>query len=326
MLSPILKAVCVVFFLILIMIPLSCKEDRNIPEEITHIPVHLELQRFDKRFARATPDSLNDLKQEFPYLFPKQYDDNFWEKKLTDTIQEELDQEVLKFFPDFKGELQDLELLYKHIKFYYPKTKIPKVITVTSEVDYRNPVILADSLLLIALDTYLGSDHKFYQGIQRFYTQNFRKEQIDVDVAFAFAKKIIPPNRGRRFIDEMIYHGKLLYLTENLLTTKPTHEIIGYKPNKLDWAKDNEVNIWTFFVENELLFSTDSKLLQRFINPGPFSKFYLQFDAESPPRLGRYIGWQMVKAYMNKNNIPLQMLAGKSADEIFEQAKYKPKK
>jgi len=42
--------------------------------------------------------------------------------------------------------------------------------------------------------------------------------------------------------------------------------------------------------------------------------------------LGRYISWQMVKAYMQRNTIPLQMLPGKSSDEIFKQANYKPRK
>lgn len=304
----------------------ACKEDSQLEKEIATIPIHLKVDRFDLKLGQATADSLPKLINEYPYLFPKEYDKQFWVDKINDTIQQELNREVNKEFPDFEVEQQELESLFKHIKYYYPNALIPKVLTITSNVDYRNKVIFADSLLIIALDTYLGPDHHFYTGIQRYYAQNFRREQIPVDAASAFAEKIIPRPKDRRFIEEVIYQGKRLYLMEQLLSQDSKNEIISYTVDQYEWAKENEVNIWTYFVEKQLLFSTDSKLLQRFINPGPFSKFYLEFDSESPPRLGRYIGWQIVEDYMENTNTPLQMMIQKSADEIFKNAKFKPRK
>ena len=55
-----------------------------------------------------------------------------------------------------------------------------------------------------------------------------------------------------------------------------------------------------------MLFSTDSKLPSRFINPAPFSKFNLELDGESPGRLGQYIGWQIVRAYANRSDASLK--------------------
>lgn len=304
----------------------SCEKEKSVSDDVLKIPVDLKIQRFDERFAQATVDSLPQLMQQFPYLFPDQYDMNFWQERITDTLQEHIDREVAEAFSDFETETQDLELLFKHIKYYYPNYSVPEVVTVTSFVDHKNRVILNDSLLLISLDVYLGADHEFYKGIQKYFSQNFRPEQIDVDVASAFAKRKLGKPSGRQFIDEMIQHGKRLYIIERLLPLKAKNEIIAYTPDQLEWAEKNEVNIWTNFVENEVLFDTDPKLLQRFMNPAPFSKFYMEFDNETPPRLGRYIGWQIVRSYMDKNDISLQMLASRSSDEIFKNAGYKPKK
>ena len=304
----------------------NCKKGPQIPDEIKDIPVHLNVDRFDQKFAAATPATLPKLMKAYPLMFPKQYDSLFWQKKLKDTLQLELNQEAEKAFPDFDNERQDLETLFKHIKYYYPDTPLPEVMTVTSDVDYRNKVILNDTLLIVALDTYLGKDHRFYKGVQRYLAQNFRKQQIDVDVAHAFAKAKIAGPSGRQFLDEIIYQGKILYLMEHLLTLKNKNEIVGYTPEQLKWAQANEANVWTYFVERKLLFDTDPKLLSRFINPAPFSKFYMEFDNESPPELGRYIGWQIVRAYMENNEITLPQLAGKETEEIFNSAKYKPKK
>ncbi|MCC4214123.1 gliding motility lipoprotein GldB [Leeuwenhoekiella parthenopeia] len=315
-----------IFLGVFLILMLGCENDVKIPDEISEISVSLSVDRFDRAFAQVDSASLPDLIQEYPYLFPGNYPEGFWQEKIKDTIQLELNTEVAKAFPDFDAETLALENLFKHIAFYYPKTPIPEVVTVTSDVSFRTPVILTDSLLIIGLDNYLGPDHHFYTGIQKFYAQNFRKEQIDVDVANAFAVKWVKREGNRRFLDEMIYHGKRLYLMERLLTLKDKNEIIDYTPEQYDWAMANETDIWTYFVENKLLFDTDSKLLSRFINPAPFSKFYLEFDNDSPPRLGRYIGWQIVKAYMDRNNIPLQMLPAKSADEIFKEANYKPRR
>lgn len=315
-----------IFLALLLWGVVSCKNDVKIPDEISEIPVSLSLNRFDLQFAQADSTSLPELIEKYPYLFPGDYPQSFWQDKLKDTIQQELNTEVQKAFPDFDKELNDLDNLFKHIKYYYPKTPLPEVVTITSDVAFRTPVILTDSLLIIGLDNYLGPDHHFYTGIQKFYSQNFRKEQIDVDVADAFVTKWVKRQGNRRFIDEMIYHGKRLYMIEQLLTLEAKNEIIDYTPEQLDWAMANEVDIWTYFVENKMLFETDSKLLSRFINPAPFSKFYLEFDNDSPPRLGRYIGWQIVKAYMERNSVPLQMLPSKTADEIFKLANYKPRR
>ncbi len=316
-----------VFAFLMLVFFQSCKKEKQIPEDIAVIPVQLQVERFDQRFAQATVDSIPKLIHQFPYLFPKQYDAAFWQGKIKDTLQESLNREVEKEFPDFESERHDLETLFKHIEYYYPKTPLPTVVTVTSDVDYRNSVILSDTLLIVALDTYLGSEHKFYVGIQRYLTQNFNKEQIDVDVASAFAEKILGSRpQGRRFLDEMVFQGKRLYLMQHLLSLKDPNTIMGYTEAQWQWARDNEVNIWTYFVERKLLFSTDSTLLNRFINPAPFSKFNMEFDTDSPPRLGRYIGWQMVQAYSENSEVTLQELMRLSTDEIFNNSNYKPRK
>ncbi len=108
---------------------------------------------------------------------------------------------------------------------------------------------------------------------------------------------------------------------------KTDAEKIGYTQDQLDWAAANETEIWRYFVEKELLFSTDSKLPNRFINPAPFSKFYLEeIDTESPGQIGRYMGWQIVRAYMAHNEVSLKDMLQKEPTEIFNNSNFKPKK
>lgn len=304
----------------------SCKKKDRTEEIISKIEVDLKIYRFDREFANAEPEDIPQLKRHYPYLFPEQFADSVWIAKLTDTIQQELSQEVEKAFGDFGNETADLESLFQHIVHYFPDFEVPKVVTLTSDVRHNDRILLTDSLLLIGLDNYLGKDHHFYQGLQRYIAAGLDKKYLTVDVASAFAKKVLTYPNDRTFLSRMVHYGKELYLKDRLLPEISDAQKIGYSEEQLDWALANEEQIWRYFVERELLYSTDSELDRRFLDPAPFSKFRLALDNESPGRLGRYMGWQIVRAFMNKNEVTLQQLLDLPAAKILQESNYKPRK
>ena len=299
----------------------SCNNNETIEADILAIPVSFDVARFDLEFGAAQEQDLPELKAQYPYLFPERYSDAFWAEKLSDTIQIELNNEVRNAFPNFKEQGDDLTLLFKHIKYYFPEFESPQIVTVTSEVDYRNKVLISDSLMLIALDTYLGADHMFYAGISNFTAKNLRKEQLVPDVAAAYAEQLVPRYDGRTFVGLLIYYGKLLYMIEQFAPFVPEEELMGYSKEEFAWAQANESEIWRYFIERKLLFSTDAKLPGRFLNPAPFSKFYLELDNESPGMVGRYIGWQIVRSYMKNNDVSLRKLVTVDPTVLFQNAK-----
>lgn len=312
--------------LLLLVFGVSCEKEKNVVSDaVQKIPVELKVLRFDREFA-AGPEKLPQLKADYPYLFPEQYPDSLWIAKMEDTLQQQLLRQMDSVFPDFRQQEAELELLFKHVKYYFPNTELPTVITLPSEVDYRNRVILADSLLLIGLDNYLGADHEFYRGIASYIAEGLDKKYLVADVAEAFAAKLVPTPRSRTFLARMVYHGKLLYLKEQLMPLAEEQQLIGYTEEAMQWARSNEEQMWRYFVERELLYSTDADLGPRFLNPAPFSKFRLELDNESPGRLGRYMGWQIVRAYMENNEVKINRMLNMPADELFRASGYKPNK
>jgi gliding motility-associated lipoprotein GldB len=305
---------------------MGCTSKSNIENKIDAIDVTVTIIRFDKEFAAANPSDLASLKAKYPYFFPKQFHDSIWTQRMTDTLQQQLDNAVVAAFPSEEKLEDELHSIFQHIKFYFPEFKSPTVVTTTSDVDYRNKVILADSLLILALDNYLGSDHQFYSGIKKYISQNLKESQIAPDVVAAYAQQLIAKPRKRTLLAQMVYFGKELYLKDLWLPEVSDAEKIGYSEAQLQWANDNEIEMWRYFVEKELLFSTSSKLPTQFINPAPFSKFYLDIDNESPGMVGRYLGWQIVRSYMNNNELSVQQLMIKDTEDLFNESKYKPLK
>ncbi len=313
-------------FIVIVLILTGCQTKNKREEAIAKIPIQVHVERFDQLFAKASPADLPQLKADYPFLFPKQYADSVWIAKMNDSIQREIDKAVTKAFPDFDTQKEGLKHLFQHLSYYFKDFKTPRVITLTSGVDYHNKVVVTDSLLLISLDVYLGADHKFYFGLERYLADDFIPEQILPDVAEAYARRYVPRPTSRTFLDYMVYYGKMRYLNERLLPQTPEHTIMAYSPEELSWAKANERQIWGYFIEHKSLYQTNPDLRRDFLDIGPFTKFGLVLDSKSPPQLGQYIGWHIVRQYMeNHEDTSLKELLNMDNTALFKASNYKPK-
>ena len=141
-----------------------------------------------------------------------------------------------------------------------------------------------------------------------------------------YAKKIIKQPNTRNFIDYMIMYGKRYYFISKVLPNLNTPQHLSYTDSEYNWAETNEAFIWRYFIEKELLYKTDKNLLTRFIYPAPFSKFYLETDRQTTAEIGKYIGYKIVKSFIENNDTNLNELITLDANTIFKRSKYKPKK
>ena len=304
---------------------MSCDKKSKEEKSVEAGPVDIKVVRFDKLFFETPSQDLSKLKLDFPFFFPKGNNDRVWLEKMQNPLWRELYTEVQKKYSNFESVQKELEVLFKNIKYNFPQTKIPKVITVISEMDYNKKVIYTDSLAIISLELYLGKEHKFYQ-FPMYLKQNFEQNQILPDVVSSFSTQKIAPVTDKNLLSHMIYYGKQLYLKDVLLPEYNNADKMGYTPEQIKWCEENESYVWRYFIENEMLYSDDQKLANRFINPAPFSKFYLEIDNESPGRVGAWMGWQIVRSYVKNNEVSLAQVLQLNATEIFKKSKYKPKK
>ena len=314
------------FKLSILVLLVACNKDSKIEKDIAKIDINIKIERFDQIFAASQPQDLPKLKSAFPFLFSKRISDSIWINSMNDTLQQQLFTEVDKSFGNLDEVANHTKMFFQHLKYYDKTFKVPRVITLSNYVDYRNKTIVTDTIVLIALDNYLGENHEFYSDIPKYLTQSMKPSQIISDLATDYASKYIFQSQRKTLLDEMIFFGKELYFKDKMIPFKTDAEKIGYTQDQLDWAVSNESYIWRYFIEKELLYSTDSSLPSRFVSPAPFTKFYLELDSESPGRLGQYIGWQIVKSYMENNTVEFMDMLQMDANDIFNDAKFKPRK
>lgn len=316
-----------IFFIIIsALLLLSCSEKTKIEKQIEKLPITVKIERFDRLFYETNPADLAQLKAKYPFFFPKEYTDDLWKQKSTNPLLRELYMEVQKKYPNLDTLEENVETMFKHIKYHFPELQTPtRVISIISEVDYHLKTYYSDSLAFVSLDVYLGENHRFYE-FPSYQKQNFIPEQIMPDLAESFGNYLLPPSRNHSFLAEIIQAGKLLYIKDLLLPETNDATKMGYKPEQLAWCQANENEVWTYFIDKKILYETDPKLLLRFVDPAPFSKFYLDIDAESPGKVGAWIGWQIVRSFAQNNKTTPKELLKTDAITIFNNSKYKPKK
>lgn len=315
-------------FIVLIVTVLlfACNKKSKAEKTVSNIPIELAVTRFDKAFFNTNPSNLYKLKKQFPSFFPKEVADSVWINKMENPLWQELFAETQKKYNNFEPQTKSIASLLQHIKYYFPSTKTPKIITLIYEMDFNTKAIYADSIILIPLEMYLGKTHKFYE-FPDYQKQTLEPDQMLSDIVSSFAKTKIAPSKTKNLLSMMVQSGKELYLKDLLLPSYNDDQKIAYTEEQLTFCQENESFMWAYFIEKNMLYSNDDKLESRFINPAPFSKFYLDVDNDTPGRIGTWVGWQIMRAFTkNNSNISLQQLLALDAESIFRLSKYKPQK
>jgi hypothetical protein len=231
-----------------------------------------------------------------------------------------------KAYPSVDFLNKELTELYKHFRYYFPEKKLPKPITMMSGFNFS--AVNIDSTLAIGIEMYLGSENIFYEmlALPHYKTHYMNKENIIPDAARAWMFTEFPYNMDKNdFLSEITYMGKIMYLTDALLPETPDSLKIQYTKVQLDYCRQNEFNVWSYFAEQKLLYTTDHAEIMKYTSDGPFTS---AFSKEAPPRIAYWIGWQIVRQYMKNNPdiTPAQLMNETDAQKILNKAKYKPSK
>lgn len=328
----------------LLMIAFSCNKCNN-KEPLSDVKilkedtVSIKIRRYEKAlFAVSVKDLKNGLKKllpEYSFFIPDSaLNDSMsllqMKSYLTDPLVIALYEDCIAKYPDVNDLESSLSKAFSYYKHYYPAKKIPKVYTCVSGLYYEEPVRFADSVLIISLDMYMGGNYKYYKemlpGVPLYVQKRYRKESILPDCMREVAKATIDNSKeNKKFIDQIIYEGKILYFLDAMLPEMGDSLKIYYTPGQMEWCITNESKIWSFIIDNQLLYSTDISMISKLCADGPFTAV---FSKKSPPRVGVWIGWQIVRAYMenNKKVTLKELFENQDAQGILTKSKYKPKK
>ena len=186
--------------------------------------------------------------------------------------------------------------------------------------------MFADNALVISLDWYLSGD-EFYDwiGMPRYRSDRTCPESLARDLGLLiYTEYVLQWHKQTNLHEEMVQAGKQYYFIEAMFPDIEDPVLLGYSQPQMQWVKDFEGDLWADVVGAQILYSTEQELFRTFFSDGPFTN---EYSHEAPPRLGEYLGLQIVRSYMNGHDISLQeLMQNNDLQGVFLESGYKPKK
>ncbi|KGN83082.1 hypothetical protein HW49_00160 [Porphyromonadaceae bacterium COT-184 OH4590] len=332
----------IALFVVTSLLIVGCGQKNGRKADISGIDMNIKIARFDQdllalKESKNLKDDLDKLFDKYPTFAPIYFGGvvyfgnnkdtilSILPKFFADSIANKLYTDALKKWSDISKVEKQLTEAIKRGKYFFPQITVPQTIMCVSLINQS--MIVADSIIAIGIDKYLGANYPLYAENSDNYSyliQNWTPEKLVSDYVSVWLLTEFPyQTQQERLIDEMIYKGKILYLTSLLLPNEKPNLIMGYSEEQWKWCRDNEKAMWQTLIAEQHLFSSDYTLVIKYLNESPFTQ---PFTQESPGRAGQYVGWQIVNAYMSKNeNItPQELMSNPNGQMILEQSGYNP--
>lgn len=312
----------------------SCNFVSEERPDISDIEIDVEVKRLEqemfsikdkenlKTFLKANPA----LSRHFFQIEQYPHDSilvNSLFKLIQDPHIDTLYNETQEIFSDFSEIEAQFAQAFRYLKYYYPEFEPPAIQTIIT--GFGRDLFVSDSIIIIGLDFYLGKNATFRPlDLPQYILTRYEKEYIVPSCVLLMSRKYnYQDQKDNTMLADMIYYGKSYYFADQLLPDTPDSVLIGYSSEELSDVYENQQVVWAHFIENQLLYEKSHFIKKKYIDERPKT---LEIGNKAPGRIGVWLGWEIVKRFMEENDqlkLP-QLMEIDDAQKIFTQSKYKP--
>jgi hypothetical protein len=190
---------------------------------------------------------------------------------------------------------------FKRLKFHLPNANFPQNIVFLNS-QFSSNAFCSEHEIGIGLERYLGKNTDVIQELPdpifQWIKDGMDAQYLERDAFTAWIMTHLVSEVQGNTAEQMIRWGKILYLTEAAMPDAPKAKIMRYSEQDFQWAVQNEASFWEFLVKQKMLFSLNERDQANLLNEGPFT---VGLPQKGPDRLGQFLGWQMIHAYMAEN-------------------------
>lgn len=214
--------------------------------------------------------------------------------------------EINKIFtPEKISEYEEqLSNAFRKWNYYFPDSIVPSIVFYQSA--WNNNIHPTDSALGISLDCYLGADNPITKKLHPEFFPQYKKDNMNENFMVADAIKGWVAHKSKHYyqpkdlLSEMIFYGKLMYVTEALVPDLPDSTMMSWNSEEINWAEKNEWSVWKEIANEKVMFQQRPFEINKWFTDGPFTGA-TNIPQDSPPQLGIWLGWKIVRQYMEAN-------------------------
>jgi hypothetical protein len=242
---------------------------------------------------------------------------------------QDLKSEIEKNYPQERLDSLHEKILESSLRLQtlIPNMKLPQLIWMNS--GFNIGAYSTDDYLAVGLDFYLGQNNRITKSVPfpQYQKDDMTRPQLVPNaiknLAYYYLLKSDTIQHENDMLSEMIFHGKAHYLT--WLAFEEIHDstLMAWTTEQYTWTQGHQLNVWKEIARQEVLFSKNRVEVQRWFEYAPFTNAE-NVPQESAPQLGVFMGFQMVKSYMEKHpEITVDRLLKEDNTQKILQA-YKP--
>lgn len=316
----------------------SCVDHRKPcadPPGAAEIQVNLDYQPLSDSLVHVT--SIADLRQilnQHPlirdyFLRRGDYPDDSvflkkWYTLYSNKYIDSLLDEVHHVFGDERSLRESFVHAFRNIKSYYPDFVPPRVLTVITGMD--TDLLVTDSTIVVGLDFYLGEDAKYRPPVFEYLMKQYTPDMIVPSCVMIYGignrfNRNDPSNQT--VLADMVAYGKSFVFAKAMLPCTADSTLMWYSTIEMTSAREHEDLIWRTLISNEVIYSTNHLVKQRYLEPRPNT---YEVSVKCPGRIGQWVGWQIMEAYRHRHpEADLQtLMVMMDPTNILKESHYKP--
>lgn len=171
---------------------------------------------------------------------------------------------------------------------------------------YPQSIVRVDSVVLIALNHYLGADFDGYSHLQAYQRRQKTPAMLPYNLAEAIVATQRPFDRsGQTVLSRMLYEGAVVSAVMSIVPKASLHMALGCTPEELDWMQAHEKEMWSDMALRRMVYDSSPVAIDRLFQPAPASPM---LDGQAPGRAARYIGYKIVQSCLAAHRSALPAL------------------
>lgn len=171
---------------------------------------------------------------------------------------------------------------------------------------YPQSIARVDTVVLIALNHYLGSDFDGYSHLQAYQRLSKTPEMLPYNLAEAIIATQYPFERhDQTVLSRMLYEGALVDAVMRVVPKARLHMALGCTEPQLAWMEDHEKEMWSDMALRRMVYDSSPVTIDRLFQLAPSSPL---LNGEAPGRAARYIGYKIVQSSQKARRLPAPAL------------------
>jgi hypothetical protein len=325
----------------------SCSEEKNNAPNVDQIKVNMNVHRYDHEVFAIDTNKLTEnvglLKQKdagffnifFQNVLPIGRDSQQFTASLRGFLADKRIRNLYNTTQIVHGNLSaftaEMSQALKYYKHYFPTSKDVDIYTFISEFGFQRFIFNAGAKdgIGLGLDMFLGADYPYKNidptnpSFSSYLIRTFNKDHMVPKAVDLLIDDLLSGHQSEKLIDHMITNGKKLYLKKLLLPHTSDTLIFEHTADQMQWLKDNELEMWSFFRDQNLVYESNSVKINKYINDSPNSP---GMPDAAPGKTANYIGYRIISSYMKKfpQTTLDELVKNSDYQKLFDTSGFKP--